>query len=444
MRSILSSCLLSFICSTAGLPAQSPLPDDDSVTVEMRGNERPQMRLAFPFLAGAGALPGPDFEAASRELEDTLRSDLELSGIFAIQGPIDLTVLQLTGNRRSDLDLYRSLGNEVLLEGGIQADGDRLVLESQILDLKSGQQIVGKRYRGTLDLARKIAHTFADEVVYYFSGRRGIAQSTVAFYSDRDGQNLKELYLMDYDGRNQRRISNHQTLSLAPDWHPSNDRIAYISYVEGPPGIFQVDLATGQKTPLVIDGTMNSSPAYSPDGSRIAFSRSLSGNPEVFVAHSDGTGLRRLTNSPGIDTNPSWNPKGRQLAFTSSRSGRPQIYVMSSEGSDLRRVTFEGSYNDGAVWTPDGSRILYSSRRDRSSFSLALTDIVTLETKLLASGDGSYETPTISPDGRRVAFALKGRGSRTQIYSMDLDGSHRMQLTHEGNNHGPDWSNLPE
>ena len=443
MKSTLALSFLLFF-SSADIFAQSPLDDDDSVTVEMRGNERPQMRLAFPFMDGTGSLPGPDFEAAARELEDTLRSDLELSGIFAIQGPADLTVLQLTGNRRTDLDLYRSLGNEVLFEGEIQADGDRLVLEAQILDLKSGQQIVGKRYRGTLDLARKIAHTFADEVVYYFSGRRGIAQSTIAFYSDRDGQGLKELYLMDYDGRSQRRISNHRTLSLAPDWHPSNDRIAYVSYVEGPPGVFHVDLATGQKTPLIIDGTMNSSPAYSPDGKSIAFSRSVGGNPEIFVSNSDGKDLRRLTQSPAIDTNPSWNPMGGQIAFTSDRSGRPQIYLMSADGKDLRRVTFDGSYNDGAVWSPGGSRILYSSRRDGSSFSLALTDIVTLETRVLASGDGSYETPTISPDGRRVAFALKGRGGRTQIYSMDLDGSHRMQLTHEGSNYGPDWSNSLE
>jgi TolB protein len=205
-----------------------------------------------------------------------------------------------------------------------------------------------------------------------------------------------------------------------------------------------VDLMSGKKSPLINDGSLNSSPSYSPDGTRIAFSRSLGGNPEIFTCRVDGSGLQRLTHSAGIDTNPAWSPDGKEIAFTSSRAGNPHIYAMDSEGSNLRRITFEGSYNDGAAWSPDGSRIAYASRRRGKDFDIVVTELALLESKVLLSAPGSHEAPSFSPDGRRIAFTTRGgrAGATTQIFAMDADGSHIVQLTRDGNNLAPDWSSM--
>ena len=70
--------------------------------------------------------------------------------------------------------------------------------EGRVLDLGSGQAVLAKRYRGAFDVSRRMAHTFADEVVLFLTGKPGIALSSIAFTSDR--RRLKEIYLMDYDG----------------------------------------------------------------------------------------------------------------------------------------------------------------------------------------------------------------------------------------------------
>lgn len=413
------------------------------VTLVLEEGQRPLLRLAFPELERAGGLSAPGREAAD-ELEETLRNDLDAARIFEIQGPWAFTVLELTGDRERDLELYRSLGNEILLQGEVSEEPGKVLFEGRVFDLASGRLVLGKRYRGDLDVARRIAHTFADEVILYFTGRRGLGLTTLAFHSDRTGD--KEIWLMDYDGANQRRITAHRSVSLFPTWTSDDSGVAYVSYLDGAPGIYLADLATGRKRPLVTGTAFNTSPTFSGDGRRMAFTRSLEGNTEIFVAGADGSSPRRLTYTGAIDTNPAWSPTGNEIAFTSSRTGRPDIWVVDPEGTNLQRVSTGGEYNDGADWSPDGTRIAYASRR-RGVFQIAVTDRVTLETTILTSGSGDKESPTFSPDGRKIAYSLSfpGRsGRQTQIWVMDADGRNPTQLTREGNNHSPAWSGYRE
>src|SRR6185503_868284 len=177
-------------------PGGSPAPGSE-VTLELRPGQASQLKLAAPSFKVRGVL-SPAARQAATQLENAVRSDLEHTGIFVIQGPTELAAAKLTGDPAHDFEQYRALGNEVLLLGEVYEEGGRLALEGRVFDLKSGQSILGKRYRGGFELTRRMAHSFADEVVLYFTGRRGIALTSLAFYSDRTGS--KEIYLMDYDG----------------------------------------------------------------------------------------------------------------------------------------------------------------------------------------------------------------------------------------------------
>lgn len=423
----------------AAVPGASPGAAPE-VTLEIRPGQESQLKLAAPSFKVRGVL-SPAARQAATQLEEAVRNDLQRTGIFVIQGPTELAAAKLTGEPAHDFEQYRALGNEVLLLGEVYEEGGRLALEGRVFDLKSGQSILGKRYRGGFDLSRRMAHSFADEVVLYFTGRRGIALTSLAFYSDRSGN--KEIYLMDYDGLEQRAVTGHKSISMSPDWSPTGDAIAYVSFFDGHPGIYMVDLQSGLKKPMVTDGNLNSSPSFSPDGKRIAFSRSLDGNTEIFTANRDGSGLKRLTYSPGIDTDPAWSPSGALIAFTSSRAGSPNVYVMDVEGTNLRRVSFTGTYNDGAAWSPDGKEIAYASRLRGHLFDIVITDIAGLGNRTLTGAPGSNESPTWSPDGRFIAYA-NAQGGRTQIRLMRADGSGTSELlTATGNNWSPDWSSYP-
>jgi TolB protein len=414
--------------------AQEQPPNQVTLVLPGNGAQR-KVKIAFPSFRGQLGGAGGD---AARELEETVRRDLDYSGYFEIQGPEQLSGLNLTGNVQQDLAAYRSTGNEVVLLGDLKNEGERLVFEGRVLDLGSGQAVLAKRYRGPYGVTRRMGHTFADEVIRFLIGKPGIALSSIAFTSDRTG--AKEIWVMDYDGAGPRKITGHRSTSMSPVWSPDSSSIAYVSFFNGPAALYLADLASGRKRPVVTSGSLNISPTFSPDGKRIVFARSLEGNVEIFTTDLDGGNLRRLTNSNAIDTNPAWSPKGGEIAFTSSRAGNPHIYLMDAEGANQRRVTFDGTYNDGASWSPEGDLIAYTSRRD-GQFQIALTNVVTLDSRVLTSGPGENESPAFSPDGRKIAFTSR-RSGRKQIYVMDLDGGNARAITSEGNNDLADWSRV--
>lgn len=431
------------VLAAAGV-AQTPPPPpplQDEPTLVVTGQARRQVRLAFPASRFAPDLAGDELYAA-QEIEQTLRADLDAMRVFNVQGPTELSVLVLTGANDHDFEQYRSLGNEVILTAEVAREDGKLVLVGRVFDLASRQAIDGKRYRGPADQARRIAHSFADWLHHLFTGRAGIALTSIAFQSTRDG--FQELYLMDYDGRNQRRITGHRSTTGYPAWSPKSDVLGYVSFFSGGgAGIYLVDLPSGGKKTVYDGGVLNLSPTFSPDGERLVFAHAGDdGNVDLYVCERACGQPRRITDARSIDTNPAWSPQGGQIAFTSDRSGQPQVYVMNAEGGEVRRISFEGDYNDGASWGPDGTLLAYASRRDGRRFQIAVTSLVDLATRLVTEGAESSEEPSFAPDGNALTFTRR-RGREAQVFVVDVEGGNLRQLTHEGNNSAPSWQALP-
>ena len=154
-------------------------PGVDQTLVITGEDSKTQVRLAFPAAEIDRGLRGEALEAA-REIEQTLRDDLDQTAVFNSQGPTELAVLTLTGDRAQDFEQYRSLGNGVVLLATIKQEGDKLVLDGWVWDLPSKQSILGKRFRGTLSQARLVAHYLADAMHYQFTGRPSLALTNIS------------------------------------------------------------------------------------------------------------------------------------------------------------------------------------------------------------------------------------------------------------------------
>lgn len=171
----------------------------------------------------------------------------------------------------------------------------------------------------------------------------------VAFVTSRDGD--PELYVMDADGENQRRLTAFHKEDWAPVWSPDGEWIAFASNREGRARIFVVRPdGTGTRA---ISGSADTGderhPAWSPDSRKLAFvGRRDDGNTRIWVAPVSGGEPAALTDGKSLDDQPAWSPDGKYLVFVSERAGDPDLYLMRADGSGPTRLTRA----EGADWLP--------------------------------------------------------------------------------------------
>jgi TolB protein len=426
--------VLSFAVATAAgaqtppPPIATPVPQGDIVLTLPEGGRR--LVLAVPELAAPGGLR----DRVAQPFTATLRSDLEYAGVFAIADPAHYPAGSRDVSTTEAADRWRGTGAEVLVDTKGEAAGDRVSVEARVWDLPSKKMILGRRYTGNVAYVERIAHTLANDIVKHFTGRDGIFLSTIAFVSDRDGAG-REIWAMDFDGRNPRKLTNHRSMSISPAG--SSARVAYTSYVRLYPQIWLMNPDGSEKREISTGVDLNASPSLSPDGTQVAFAGSVKGNTDVYVIGSDGKNLRRLTTTRALEASPAWSPTGRQIAYTSDQAGTPQIWVVDAEGTGARRLSFAGNWNDEATWSPDGSRLAFACRNE-GDFNICVMNVATGETVQLTS-EGSNGRPSWSPDGQKIVYQSR-RGSSTQIYTMDAaDGANKRILTEGRNNLQPFW-----
>ena len=191
----------------------------------------------------------------------------------------------------------------------------------------------------------------------------------IAFKSGRDGQRgwmgiTGEIYVMDADGKNQRRITNNNVSDMYPHWSPDGKRIVFVSGRSGKnDNIFIMDTAGKNLTRLTGDKSANVQPCWSPDGQKIAFISDRDGNWEIYVMDADGQNQTRLTYDAKVDrkelyktedSGPQWSPDGQKIYFTSrGDTGGAEIYIMDADGKNQTRLTKGG----GSTYSvPSGMR----------------------------------------------------------------------------------------
>jgi len=129
--------------------------------------------------------------------------------------------------------------------------------------------ILGKRYQAEPSVFRLVAHRVADELMKLY-GERPYFTTKIVFVSNRDGND--ELYMMDYDGANETRLTFNQWRDYMPAWSPDQRAIVFTSYRAGNPDLYLLFPYEGKLVPVSTRGT-NFSGAFSPDGKKLAFAR---------------------------------------------------------------------------------------------------------------------------------------------------------------------------
>jgi Tol biopolymer transport system component len=213
--------------------------------------------------------------------------------------------------------------------------------------------------------------------------------------------------------------------------------------------------------------------AWSPDGRRVA----LGANRHIWVMNADGTSLRQVTTGSLSEGAPTWSPDGKRIAFSSARTGFEQVWVVSANGGRLRRVSHRTTSCVAPAWSPNGRWIAYSCTLGFPKLMLARVGghsdrVVNGRAGVIAEEDATWardsktllftrsrgvhllgvysvsrvgrglrrlvtggNEPTISPDGRRLAFIRENH-----LWTARRDGTGAHAVTSGAiAEAGPDW-----
>ena len=144
---------------------------------------------------------------------------------------------------------WRAINAQALVTGRITQGEGRLKAEFRLWDVFAGQQLHGQQYTTTPDNWRRIAHIISDAIYERLTGEKGYFDSRVVFV-DESGpkeRRIKRLALMDQDGANVRYLTRGDDLVLTPRFSSSADTITYMSYGQGDPKVYLMNIETGQR-----------------------------------------------------------------------------------------------------------------------------------------------------------------------------------------------------
>ncbi len=444
-----------------GLLSSAAKAQESSIYIKLGEAKTKKSLLAFPPIQYSGA-PNTStrHQGIGAEIFNTISNDLTVSSYFqmisqsAFLEDVSKTALTPAPDSPNGFKFqsWSAIGADFLIRTGYSIVGNELTLETYTYHVQKSVLIFGKKYKGTTSMARRMAHTFANDLLKNLTGVEGPFLSRVVASSDRSGRGTKEIFVMDWDGANMDQITAHRSISISPAWSPDGTKVAYTSYVKKVGSKFRnadmllLDLKSGKRSLVSYRPGINSGAAFSPDGKFIFLTISQGTNPDIYKMTLDGNLAAKITNGPSgaLNVEPAAAADGR-LAFSSDRAGRPMIYTADSEGNSVKRITFAGVFNSSPSWSPDGKKIAFAGQSE-GNFDIFVmnsdgTEMIRLTSARKPNGKmATNEDPSFSPDGRFVMYT-SDRTGKSQIYISTVDGTEERRVTNDNHNYyKPKWS----
>ena len=170
-----------------------------------------------------------------------------------------------------------------------------------------------------------------------------------------------------------------------------NGRIVFTSVRDGDMEIYSMDGDGGDVRRLTNRQGPDGGPFFSADGSKIVFrGREIPDGEEyedykrlldqglwrptsleIFVMDADGSNLTQITDLGGASFGPFFHPDGERIIFSSNwhnPDGRNfDLFIVSIDSNELERITFNETFDGFPMFSPDGSQLVFASNRDAAA-----------------------------------------------------------------------------
>ena len=423
-----SVCLMTMICSIA-LPAMARAQDTTTT---------PGVRLGLNYAAGTkpGVIVLPVQDVYDDDsLRTIVQRDLDYGdrmNVIALDAETLQGLVPPLGGK-INFPLVAKFGAVLLIRMTPTTQG----LHVAAYDVGRGQLLQSDQFlfdRRDRDW-RFALHGVSDQIEQWVFGKRGIAQTRVAYVNDG------LLRIIDSDGARTRSITTGKG-ALSPAWSPTGESVVYTVLGNAGTQVEELDVRTGRTRRISqIQAGLNITPVYQPGGNAILYAQGTGNGTDLVLANLDSSGARKLTVGKGTDnTSPSYSPDGRQIAFISGKSGQPQVYIMDADGSNVQLLTPYAagtrSYRASPDWSPDGRAVAYEQQN--GNFQVWMIDLRDRIPKQLTS-EGENEDPSWAPDGRHLVFSSSRSGEK-QLWILDAESGRARQLTHNNGARLAAWS----
>ena len=167
---------------------------------------------------------------------------------------------------------------------------------------------------------------------------------------------------------------------------------------------------------------------------------------QIRIFKRDGSAVRKLIEENERIHSARWSPSGDSIYFLHDKGSTSELSRIPINGK-AEPVAIASGLETGQFFTlsADGSRLAYTREHDYSNlWQVRLQPIAKEKTQLsqITSGTSNYYSPSFSPDGKWITFALEANGAETNIFKMQTAGGEPIQLTYFGHamTLSPAWS----